>query len=77
MPIPSKFSNATSRSVIATTGVPRIMMTLVAYCAQMKSGSRNQVIPGARILWMVVRKFTPVRMEEKPLMNTPERASAT
>ena len=42
-----------------------------------KSGSRNQVIPGARILWTVTIKFTPVVIEEKPAMNTPMIASDT
>ena len=62
---------------MATTGVPRIIIRLVAYWAQMNNGKRNQVIPGARILWTVVRKLTPVRMEEKPLMNTPIKATET
>ena len=56
---------------MASTGVPSIMMRLVAYMAQMNSGRRNQVSPGARILWMVTMKFRPVRMEEKPVMKTP------
>ena len=59
--------------MIAITGVPRMKITLVAYIAQMNSGSRNQVIPGARILWIVTMKFSPVRIEEKPVMKTPRR----
>src|ERR1700680_461290 len=70
-------SRATRRSVIAMTGVPRIKMMLVAYCAQTKSGSRNQVRPGARIVWMVTTKFKPVRMEENPLMKMPMAAGGT
>ncbi len=31
---------------MAITGVPRMKMMLVAYIAQMKSGKRNQVMPG-------------------------------
>jgi hypothetical protein len=27
-------------------------------------------MPGARSLWMVAMKFTPVRIDEKPRMNT-------
>ena len=57
--------------MIAITGVPRMKITLVAYIAQMKSGSRNQVMPGARILWIVTMKFRPVRIDEKPVMKTP------
>jgi hypothetical protein len=37
----------------------------------MKSGNRNHVMPGARIRWMVTMKLSPVRMDEKPVMNTP------
>ena len=43
----------------------------------MKSGSRNQVIPGARILWMVTTKFKPVRIDENPAMNTPSAIVTT
>ncbi len=62
---------------MAMTGVPRMKMMLVAYIAQMKSGKRNQVMPGARILWMVTTKFKPVRMDEKPAMNTPRAITTT
>ena len=33
---------------MASTGVARTRMMLVAYSAQMNSGMRNQVMPGAR-----------------------------
>ena len=36
-----------------------------------KSGRRNQVMPGARILWIVTMKFSPVRIDEKPVMKMP------
>ena len=49
------------------------MMRLVAYSDQQNSGSRIHVMPGARILWMVMMKFSPVRMDENPEMNTPSR----
>jgi hypothetical protein len=45
--------------VIASTGVPSTMMMLVAYIDQTNSGMRNQVMPGARILWMVTMKVEP------------------
>ena len=63
--------------MIASTGVASTMMRLVAYIDQTNSGSRNQVIPGARSLWMVTMKFSPVRIDEKPAMNTPTAASIT
>ncbi len=47
------------------------MTMLVAYWAQTNSGSRNQVIPGARILWTVTMKFRPVKIDENPTMNAP------
>ncbi len=62
---------------MAITGVPRMKMTLTAYVAQMNSGSRNQVMPGARILWIVTMKFSPVRIELNPLMKMPIRVSVT
>ena len=74
MPTWKSRSTATRARVMATTGVPRIWMRLVAYIAQRNSGMRNQVMPGARILWMVTTKFRPVRIEEKPAMNTPSAA---
>jgi hypothetical protein len=43
----------------------------------MKSGSRPQVIPGARILWIVTMKFSPVKIEEKPATKTPMAAAMT
>ena len=42
-------SRTSISSVIAITGVPSTMTRLVAYSAQMNSGSRNHVMPGARI----------------------------
>jgi hypothetical protein len=52
-------------------------MKLVAYIAQMNSGKRNQVIPGARMRWMVTMKFKPVRIPENPLMKIPSAAGVT
>jgi hypothetical protein len=50
MPTPKMRSSATNVSVIASTGVAKTKMRLVEYIDQMKSGIRNQLIPGARIL---------------------------
>ena len=38
---------------------------------------RYQVMPGARSLWMVTMKLSPVKIEEKPRMNTPNVAAMT
>ena len=43
--------------------------------AQMNSGSRLQVRPGARMRWMVTMKFSPVKIEEKPAMKAASPAS--
>ena len=67
----------TSTIVIATTGVPRIITRLVAYCAQTNSGSRNHVRPGARMRCTVTMKLKPVRIDENPAMKTPTAASVT
>ena len=63
--------------MIVITGVPSSMMMLVAYIAQMNSGRRNQVKPGARILWIVTTKFSPVRMDENPRIKMPTAVSMT
>ena len=59
------------------TGVPSTMIRLVAYIDQMNSGMRNQVMPGARIRWMVTMKFRPVRIDEKPVMKMPSAVGIT
>jgi hypothetical protein len=38
---------------------------------------RNQLSPGARILWIVTMKLSPVRIDEKPAMKMPTAATAT
>ena len=43
----------------------------------MNSGRRNQVRPGARIVWMVTMKFSPVRIDEKPVMKMPTAVTIT
>ena len=62
---------------MAMTGMARMKMMLVAYMDHRKSGRRNQVSPGARIVWMVTMKFKPVRIDENPDMNTPIAADIT
>ena len=34
-------------------------------------------MPGARMVWMVTMKFSPVRMEEKPATKTPSAVATT
>ena len=60
--------------MIATTGVPSNWIRLVAYSAQTNSGSRPQVIPGQRILWMVTMMFSPVMIETEPGYEHPDHA---
>jgi len=43
----------------------------------MKSGNRNHVSPGARIVWIVTMKLRPVRIDEKPVMNAPTAVYTT
>ena len=69
--MPKKRSAQSSSSVIASTGVASTWMSAVAYMPQTKSGSRVQVMPGARIVWTVTRKFRPVRIDENPRMKAP------
>ncbi len=38
---------------------------------------RNQVMPGARIVWIVTMKLSPVRIDENPMMKTPTAATIT
>ena len=62
---------------MASTGVASTITRLTAYIAQQNSGSRNQVMPGARSMWVVVMKLTPVAIDEKPTTNTPAAAATT
>ena len=34
-------------------------------------------MPGARILWVVTMKFSPVRIEENPVMKMPRTVRTT
>ena len=70
MPMWNTRSIISRTSVIASTGVARIWMRAVAYMAHTNSGISNQPMPGARSLWTVAMKFSPVKIEEKPRMKT-------
>ena len=52
-------------------------MMLVEYSDQMNTGRRYQVSPGARRRWMVMMKFSPVAMVEKPEMKMPITTATT
>ena len=41
--------------------------------AHTNSGSRNQVMPGARSMWIVAMKLTPVAMRRKARRRTRRR----
>ena len=43
----------------------------------MNSGKRNQVMPSARIVWIVTMKFKPVRIDENPVMKMPTAVTRT
>ncbi len=61
-------------SVMASTGVPSTMDQAGRVHAPRRTaaaGTRSS--PGARILWIVTMKFSPVRIDEKPAMNTADR----
>ena len=66
-----------SSRVMPSTGVARSCMIAVPYIPHRNSGSLCQVIPGGRILWMVTRKLSPVKIELKPSMKTPAVAWIT
>ena len=68
-----------TRRISATvmTGVARRKIRLVAYMVQTKIGMRNQVMPGARMVWTVTTKLSPVRIDENPTMMTPISARTT
>src|ERR1043166_981352 len=72
-----KRSSISRTIVMAMTGIARMKMMLVAYRDHRKRGRRDQVSPGARIVWIVTMKFRPVRIEENPEMNTPIAADIT
>ncbi len=62
---------------MASTGTASRKMKLVAYSVQTNSGSRHHVRPGARILWVVTMKFSPVKIDENPEMTMPMRTKTT
>ena len=55
----------------ATNGVPSTTSAEVVRLAQTRSGIRQSVIPGARIVRIVTMKLTAVRIDEVPANCTP------
>ena len=49
----------------------------MAYIPQTNRGRRCHVIPGARSLWMVTMKFSPVRIDEIPKTKSPRERVVT
>ena len=47
------------------------------YLPEARTCGRNQSMPGARSMWVVVMRLTPVAIEENPTMNTPAAAATT
>src|SRR5262249_53932719 len=58
-------------SALVITGVASSTSSEVTSIVQTNSGSRNMVIPGARMLKMVVMKFTAPRIDEVPTSSSP------
>ena len=77
MPMPSARSTISSSTVMPSTGVAITWMIAVPYSPHRNSGMRNQVIPFGRSLWIVTMKFSPVKIDEKPRMNTPNVIAIT
>jgi hypothetical protein len=57
--------NSIARALV-TTGVASSTSSWVTSTVQVKMGIRNIVMPGARMLKMVVRKLTEPRIDEAP-----------
>ncbi len=55
----------------AMNGVAATTSSEVERLAQTRSGIRQKVIPGARIVMIVTRKFSAVAIEEAPANWTP------
>jgi hypothetical protein len=64
---PPRFRSISSiTSALANTGVASSTSSEVTSIVQQNIGIRNMVMPGARMLKMVVMKFTAPRIEEVP-----------
>ena len=63
---PNTRSAAAASSAAASTGKAMRTRIDVTSVFQVKIGMRNMVMPGARMVMIVVMKFTPPRMVPKP-----------
>src|SRR6185312_8310756 len=68
--IPSVLSRNSANVVPERSAVAIMLSTAVPSCAQTNNGIRVYVIPGARILMIVVKKFSPVMVELMPIKKT-------
>src|SRR3984893_13872791 len=68
---PSARSSSTKNCDAAMNGVAMTTSSDVEKFAQTSSGIRKKLIPGARIVMIVTRKFRAVKIEEKPANCTP------
>src|SRR4051794_4068850 len=64
-------SAARAKNAAASTGKTRIARIEVTSVFQVKIDMRHMVIPGARIVMIVVMKLTPPRIVPKPLSPRP------
>ena len=68
--VPRYLSRLSMVTATPSIGTNMIWITNAPTVHQMKIFSFPQVTPGALILIMVVRKFTPPAMDEKPMSRT-------
>ena len=67
MCVPSLRSDSSTSRPAASTGKQIRTMIEVTRMFQVKIGIRNIVMPGARIVMMVVTKFTAPRIVDRPI----------
>src|SRR4028119_240688 len=68
---PSEWSSRTKNCEAATNGVAMTTSSEVEKFAHTSSGIRQNVMPGARIVMMVTRKFSAVAIDDAPANWTP------
>ena len=68
--VPSVRSKSSMISAAESTGSASSSRIAVMKSAQTVSGSRKNVIPGARMLMIVVMKFTAVSSDESPRIRS-------
>src|SRR5918997_3765239 len=68
---PMARSSRTKNCEAATKGVAMTTSSEVEKFAQTSSGMRKKLMPGARMVMMVTRKFSAVAIEDAPANCTP------